>query len=208
MQPQRQAMPGEPPFLYTPRLILRLPEPSEAGDVLRHYTENSGHFAPTSPIPPPGADTVTHWRARLEHDLQQFRDGIAVRYFLFPRDAPSHVLGNISLSNIVRGAAQYCDLGYNLAFGAQGHGLMTEAGREVIRYAFTELGLHRISAAYLPHNRRSERLLERLGFTVEGYARALLIIQGEWQDHVRASLINDNWSPSMNVEPPVQAKSS
>lgn len=199
---------AEPPTLYTPRLILRLPEPHEAEEVLRYYTDNSAHFAPTAPLHPPGADTVTHWRAHLEYALQQFRDDIGVRYFLYTRDAPSHVLGNISLSNIVRGAAQYCDIGYNLASGAQGHGLMTEAGHEVIRYAFTELGLHRISAAYLPQNRRSERLLERLGFTVEGYAHALLFIQGQWQDHVRASLINDNWSPALIANPPGRATSS
>jgi ribosomal-protein-alanine N-acetyltransferase len=37
---------------------------------------------------------------------------------------------------------------------------------------------------------RSERLLARLGFEREGYAKAYLKIAGQWQDMVLNSLIN------------------
>ena len=43
-------------------------------------------------------------------------------------------------------------------------------------------------------NRRSARLLLRLGFVKEGVQRAYLLINGEWHDHVSTSLINDAWS--------------
>ena len=54
--------------------------------------------------------------------------------------------------------------------------------------------MHRIIAAYLPHNQRSGRLLERFDLVVEGYARDYLRIDGEWQDHILTSLINHNWN--------------
>jgi ribosomal-protein-alanine N-acetyltransferase len=50
-------------------------------------------------------------------------------------------------------------------------------------------------ASYLPHNQRSGKLLKRLGFVVEGYARDYLLINGLWQDHILTSLTNPNWKP-------------
>lgn len=43
---------------------------------------------------------------------------------------------------------------------------------------------------HMPSNVRSERLLARLGFEREGYARAYLKIAGRWEDMVLNSLIN------------------
>jgi ribosomal-protein-alanine N-acetyltransferase len=70
---------------------------------------------------------------------------------------------------------------------------MTEALQVAIAYVFDELKMHRIMASYLPHNQRSGRLLKRLGFVVEGYARDYLMINGQWQDHILTSLVNHNW---------------
>ncbi|MGL4717164.1 MAG: 30S ribosomal protein S5 alanine N-acetyltransferase, partial [Aeromonas sp.] len=43
---------------------------------------------------------------------------------------------------------------------------------------------------YMPANQRSGALLERLGFEREGFARAYLLINGRWEDHILTSLIN------------------
>jgi ribosomal-protein-alanine N-acetyltransferase len=48
-------------------------------------------------------------------------------------------------------------------------------------------------ANYIPCNERSARVLKRLGFEVEGYARDYLFLAGNWQDHVLTSLINPSW---------------
>ena len=45
-------------------------------------------------------------------------------------------------------------------------------------------------ACYMPANQRSGALLERLGFEREGFARAYLMINGRWEDHILTSLIN------------------
>jgi ribosomal-protein-alanine N-acetyltransferase len=55
--------------------------------------------------------------------------------------------------------------------------------RDIIVVAFGELGLHRIQAATLLHNLRSQRVLERNGFVRFGVAPAYLNIAGKWQDH-------------------------
>lgn len=70
---------------------------------------------------------------------------------------------------------------------------MEEALRAAIRYAFADLRLHRVMANYMPANERSGRVLRRLGFTVEGYARDYLRIAGAWEDHVLTSFTNPDW---------------
>jgi ribosomal-protein-alanine N-acetyltransferase len=67
---------------------------------------------------------------------------------------------------------------------------MHEALEAAIRYAFDELRLHRIMANYVPTNERSGRVLRRLGFVIEGYARDYLFIGGRFMDHVLTSLTN------------------
>jgi ribosomal-protein-alanine N-acetyltransferase len=181
------------PVIVTERLILRLAAPSDIPALLRYFTENAAHLAPTSPILPPNFFTEPYWRAQIARDREAFAAGQSVRLFLFPRDEQAIVIGNISLNNIVHGAAHYCDLGYSLAEDRQGQGLMSEAVAAAIRFAFDDLLLHRVKAAYLPTNERSARLLRRLGFFVEGYARDYLLIQGRWQDQVLVGLINPIW---------------
>ena len=184
-----------PPLITTSRLVLRLADHSDVPALLRFYRENIAHLAPTSPLLPPDFLTEAFWLQQLARNNDDFDQGRAVKLFLFDKSEPATVVGQISLNNIVRGAAYYCDLGYSLGEDRQGQGLMSESVLAIIRYAFDEMGLHRMKAAYLPSNERSGRLQRRLGFVVEGYARDYLLIQGQWQDHVLVGLVNLDWRP-------------
>lgn len=184
------------PVLKTERLVLRLPGVDEAGEVRRYYEENWEHLAPTHPLLPPEAETFEYWNERLKSGLLQFAQGRGANFFLFKQGEPARVIGNLSLSGIARGSSESCYLGYNLAQDAQGKGYMTEAVQAAVQYAFGELRLHRIMAAYLPHNERSGRLLRRVGFRVEGYAYDYLLIAGRWQDHILTSLTSPEWCTS------------
>src|SRR3712207_4420090 len=55
------------------------------------------------------------------------------------------------------------ELLYGLAPASWGRGLATEAAREVVRYAFDDLGERRVWAATDPPNAASARVMERLG---------------------------------------------
>jgi ribosomal-protein-alanine N-acetyltransferase len=67
---------------------------------------------------------------------------------------------------------------------------MTRAVSAASRYMFERQGLHRIEAACLPTNEPSRRLLTRVGFRQEGYARSYLNINGEWRDHLLFALLD------------------
>lgn len=145
--------------------------------------------------PPRPADFLTEefWRVQVGRHHRAFENGAAVMLFMFPRDDPSEVAGQISLTSIVRGPADMCVIGYAIAERLQGRGLMHEGLRATIDYAFSTLNLHRLMANFMPHNTRSHAVLRRLDFVIEGYAREYLYIDGEWRDHVLTSLTNSAW---------------
>src|SRR5690606_39743031 len=68
-----------------------------------------------------------------------------------------------------------------------------EALRLVVAQAFGKLKLHRLEASIQPTNSRSIRLVESLGFTLEGTSRRYLKIRGRWRDHQRWALLAEDW---------------
>ena len=57
------------------------------------------------------------------------------------------------------------EIGWRLARGAWGHGYATEAARAVLAYAFDELKLGEIVSFTTVENRRSRRVMERIGMS-------------------------------------------
>ena len=187
-------MPSDSPLvlLTTPRLNLALLPPDAAARVLAYHEANREHLGPVSPPRPDNFFTHTWWRSRLAQDGEDWRRGVAVRLFLLAREAPltsAPVLGSVSLTDIRRGPLQSAELGFGLDHRAQGSGLMTEAVQALCDYAFGPMTLHRIQANHLPENHRSAAVLRRLGFSVEGLARQLVLIDGRWRDHVLTALL-------------------
>jgi len=105
--------------------------------------------------------------------------------------ASNQVVGVININEIVVGAFQSAYLGYYAMVNFARTGLMTEALRAAVGYAFGELGLHRLEANIQPGNAASIALVRRLGFTQEGFSPRYLRINGEWMDHERWALLAD-----------------
>jgi [ribosomal protein S5]-alanine N-acetyltransferase len=189
---QESRMPGsEFQPLETARTKLVLPDLAYAPRILRYYEENKQHFAPWDPVRPDQYYTEEFWLSEITKIQDEFLNGRSIRLVLLDRSDPAEtILGQCSLTNIVRGPFEACHLGYGLHHQAVGKGLMFEALNTLISCAFNDLRLHRIMANYMPTNERSARLLRRLGFVVEGYARDYLFLAGKWQDHILTSLIN------------------
>ncbi|MFC0401098.1 GNAT family N-acetyltransferase [Paraburkholderia rhizosphaerae] len=101
------------------------------------------------------------------------------------------IVGVVNINEIVAGAFHSAYLGYYgmSKFGRKG--MMTEALKSAVDYAFDDLGLHRLEANIQPANRASIALVRRLGFQQEGFSPRYLRINGEWQDHERWALLAD-----------------
>ncbi|MEB3294950.1 MAG: ribosomal protein S5-alanine N-acetyltransferase [Synechococcales bacterium] len=181
-------------LLETSRLLLRLATQQDIPHLLDYFHANADFHRPFEPIRPEGWLTVAFWRSQVLKNFRQFQQGQALRLFLFDRADNRTVVGMANFTQFYGYPFHACSLGYGLAETAQGQGLMQEALEAGIRYVFTEMHCHRIMASYMPSNQRSAKLLQRLGFQIEGSAKDYLLINGQWQDHILTSLINPAWA--------------
>ncbi len=89
----------------------------------------------------------------------------------------------------VRRDQQRAEIGYSLVPSRQGQGLARTAVSRALRFAFDELALRRIEADVDPRNAPSIALLEKLGFSREGYMRERWNVNGELADTVFLGLL-------------------
>ena len=181
-------------MIETERLVIRLAEAEDVPEIIRYYRDNRDHLQPFSPVFAPDFLDEALWLDQVRNRAQEMASSAGFRAFLFPRAAPSWIIGNLNLTQVHRGAFQSCVLGYNLAAGEQGKGYMTEAVRGAVAFAFDTWKLHRVAANYMQRNTRSAAVLERCGFKIEGRAPAYLLINGRWEDHVLTALTNPSWA--------------
>jgi len=115
------------------------------------------------------------------------------RCFLVARRDDASLVGVYNLSQISRGFFQSAYLGYYGFAPSLGRGLMAEGLELILRHTFRHLKLHRLEANIQPGNDRSKRLVERAGFSYEGYSSRYLKIGGRWRDHERWAITREDW---------------
>ncbi|WP_445520976.1 GNAT family N-acetyltransferase [Streptomyces sp. NEAU-174] len=149
-----------------------------------------------------GDDKVTRWLsfdsrnrdqaiAMIEGTLERAQQKPRTEYYLaVTKHSADHVIG---FARIGYAGVKAGKLGYAIAAEEWGRGYATDAARTLITYAFTELGLHRISAAIGPENAASIAMVEQLGFTREGVLRDHVYTNGAWRDSVLYSVLSHEW---------------
>jgi len=88
---------------------------------------------------------------------------------------------------------QHGELGYWLGVPYWGQGYATEASREMLRYGFEDLKLHRIFASHFKHNPASGRILQKLGMRYEGCQRQHLRKWDQFVDLELYGLLREEW---------------
>jgi ribosomal-protein-alanine N-acetyltransferase len=183
---------GRGPRLETARLHLRRPRLMDwrAWSSLRGASRD--FLVPWEPSWPEDALGIAAYRRRLRQMASEWRSDQGYGLFIFANTGGA-LVGGVNLSNVRRGVAQTCSLGYWMGQAFAHQGMMGEALTALLPYAFDRLGLHRIEAACLPHNKASRSLLAKLGFREEGQAAKYLKINGVWQDHVLHALLAEEY---------------
>lgn len=105
------------------------------------------------------------------------------------------VIGSMGLhKDPIRSADNVKMLGYVLSEDYWGRGIVPEATKEVLRYAFTELNLSLVTVHHYPFNHRSKRVIEKCGFRYEGTLRhCVKIYNDNIYDLVCYSMTKDEW---------------
>jgi ribosomal-protein-alanine N-acetyltransferase len=164
-------------------LSLRLLRLIDAALLADYHKRNQEFHRPWSPLMPPDYITARFQEQYLRNYLQRHAWGDQYRFGLFTTTEPMLLVGLITLAAVERDFFQNGRLGYSIDQQFSSRGIMTEHLEQVCRYAFEELGLHRLEASIMPHNAASRRVLEKCGFQKIGYSPKYLQIQGVWQDH-------------------------
>ena len=154
------------------------------------------------------ADWLTRWEpARIpgQPDVVEDPEAFSVRCSARQRErqlgtgfgfgifVEGQLVGEINISSVQRGPFQSAYVGYWIDERHAGRGYMPEALVVVCRYAFEELGLHRLQIAIIPRNAPSNRVVEKLGIRHEGTALRYLEINGVWEDHHRYAITAEEW---------------
>ena len=181
----------EIPTLETGRLLLR---PFTLADA-DHVKRLAGEFAiadTTQNIPHPYEDGMAEqWIARHR---DEFNSGKGVT-FAIAGQSDDQLLGAMSLMSIEN--EHQAELGYWIGKPFWNRGFCTEAGTEILRYAFLGLKLIRVHVNHLSRNPASGRVIRKLGFSHEGCRKQHVRKWGKFEDQELYGLLKQDWQTTV-----------
>lgn len=175
------------PKLETERLILRDMRVSDAEDMFAYARQEAvTRYLTWTPHP-----NIQHTKEYLTYVGQRYRTGDFYDWALICKE-DNCMIGTCGFTSFDF-PSDSAEIGYVLNPDYHGKGLATEAVREVMRFGFETLSLHRIEAKFMKENTRSQKLMERVGMQFEGYAREAMKIKGEYRTIGRCGILRHEW---------------
>jgi [ribosomal protein S5]-alanine N-acetyltransferase len=101
------------------------------------------------------------------------------------------IAGFVTINDVIRGPYLRATVGYGAFAPSQRRGYMSEGFGLVFRFAFHDLGLHRLEADIQPGNKASVTFAKSAGFRYEGFSPGFIRIDGSWKDHERWAITSD-----------------
>lgn len=172
-------------------LILRSLSKSDASQVYSVIDSNRAYLRTWLPwvdgtsSPTVTESVITSW----EKALAEGRD-IVLGIF-----ESGEYIGNMGLHDINR-HNRSAMVGYWLAKGSQGRGIMTGCVRALMDLGFSTLALNRIYIHCAAENTKSRAIPERLGFVQEGMLQDGECLYGVFHDLIVYGMVSRNWQRS------------
>ncbi len=160
------------------------------------------------------SDVETVWAWYRDHEFSVLDGNIygasleTIRAFVQSMGSPSYAgvsLGIetedgalIGLIRLKRSSPEdrHADFGIAIERAYWDRGYGTDATRTILRFAFEEMNLHRVSLTVLDYNTRAQRCYEKCGFRVEGRARSSRFRDGRWCDETLMGILRDEFGVS------------
>ena len=173
--------------LETPRLVLLPIDPGDAAELWIAIDGSRAHLERWLPWVPFNSDPAANQRF-TDACASDWDAGRALRFTIRER-ATRTVVGVVGLEACVH-LHRSCELGYWLRKEGTGRGIMTEAGRASLEFAFRQMGAHRVRVAAATENHASLEVIARLGFRFEGIMRQAEFCNRRWLDHAVFGLLS------------------
>ena len=172
----------KPTELKTERLLLRPFSLSDIDDVLEYASDDE--WAAFHPRP--------YDRGAVEYMVARAMLASRDKGAEFAVVLDGRVVGLVSLD--ADPEDKTAELGYEIARDVWGRRIAAEAATAVCDWGFREYGLARIDAWADSRNRRSVRVMEKLGMTYEGRHRSYEVGRCRRVDGVSYAVLRDEWS--------------
>ena len=173
----------KPHRLYAGSVGLRVIRPRDAarmGELLRANRSWLQEWEATHPDGYSVAPGSTPYGPVIKSMRQNLKAGTGIPWVITYND---EVVGQLNAAELSGGALRSGQLGYWIAEGYAGKGIVPTAVALAIDYLFDYVHLHRIEICIRPENQASLRVVEKLGLRYEGCRRAYIHIGGQWRDH-------------------------
>ncbi|MEM1200466.1 MAG: GNAT family protein [Pseudomonadota bacterium] len=177
------------PELTTPRLRLREVRLDD-GPALQRYQTKPEQWKLQAVEPEEFADGTLRVQRYFEHRGPEDQRRLFV--YVAIDNASGALVGQVSLSRFHPAIAS---LGVGVDKTHAGKGIGTEMARELIRFGFDDLGVHRITAEVAVENEPCLRVMAKLGMIREGVARDCIWAQGRWWTEVQFGLLERDPRP-------------
>ena len=179
----------KPPRIESERLILTWPT---AEQIDQYYSDILGSDmfntiawdGPTGP-----EDLHSYWKEGAQLDPGNFDKPL---HLAIIDKAKQRYIGGSGLRT-VDGCRAVIDIGYALAPKFHGNGYATEAVGALVDDAFANRGAERIFANVFVGNQTSRRVVEKLGFRLEGTQRRAHLKRGQWLDVWLLAMTRPDW---------------
>ena len=171
--------------LHTKRLVLRRFQEEDCQPFYDHYASdhNIQKYLTWNPY-----DSYEDTVEFVKWNMEKYEDPFFFGWIIVYHD---HIIGTISAYN-VNIFNKSIELGYGISSKYWHKGLASEAGEEVVRFLFKDVGLHKIYASFEKENEASRKVLEHLHFDYEGTSRDAIVKEdGSYCDQVYYSILND-----------------
>ena len=179
--------PGFFPFpeIKTQRLFLRQVALSDTREILfLRSNEQVMHF-----IDREKTKTSEEAAAFLQTIIDQYQKNEALMWAITLADQPEKLIGTVGYWHMQKEHFR-AELGYTLHPDHWKKGIMNESIRAVISYGFGPMQLHSIEARINPDNLASANVLEKTGFSRDGYFKEDYYFQGRFKDTAIYSIVN------------------
>lgn len=170
------------------RCDLRTLVEADAPSLALLLSENKYFWSTYEPLHHPNFYTVETQRKKIIEGLYLLNEKREFSFGIFVKGT-NRLIGHISLYAVKRMPYSSAFIGYSMDQHFAGKGIATAAAKAVARFAFEQVGVHRLEAYVAPPNISSIRVLEKVGFQQEGLLRKLLYINGQWVDHYIYALL-------------------
>ena len=177
-----------PKRIETERLLLRVRTVDDAVDI--HDYASLAEVAYPAGFPP--VKTLEDEIYYLEHILPERneKNNLPAGYGIVVKETDK-VIGSVDFPR--RHEDDVLEIGYILHPDYWGRGYVPEAASTLIDLAFKELGLHKIELTCFGYNVQSQRVAEKLGFTLEARIRDRKDAQGNRCDSLIYGLLRSEW---------------